>query len=390
MKRDILFCVLPIVLGCLPAMADLAPAPAPAAPAAPSAPAAAAAAANDPSDVKGILDRATAAIVSPNTKPSDLDSVITDIQSGETYQRAQRNADTQEIYQQLESAMRFVKSWQTYLVSKTSGDQRAQNELQNLSNQEGSFMPIPRSKLLEMALQQRGGTSSSLGDLKLDSLDDIPGALRSMEALQRNGGYSMDMNNLQNALQNLNMAYSYYQDKNYPQALQMLTNNSPMMSQQGPVSNDAAPEPGPRQKVTALKNTLTMKILQNLLGLPSTPTLAKDQTVADYLSGLAGERAKASDWKGLQLILETYAQAASGMSQSWMQDDLAGIRAYLIGDKLESAGQHLDAIRSYRQSLATLGKYFPAAPAKDKLDDMAKKYPDDYKEALQLPISKTP
>jgi tetratricopeptide (TPR) repeat protein len=354
------------------------------APAAPSA--AAATQLTDPSDTKGILERATAAVLSPKTAPADLDAIIADIESGQAYARGQHTEDGQQTYQQLEPALRFIKSWQSYLIDKASGGQRAQNDLQNLSNQEGAFAPIPRSKLLEMAMKQNGQGATSLTDLTLDSLDDIPAALRTMEAMQRNGGYSMEMNNLQNTLQNLNMAYDRYLDKNYAQAMQMLTNNYPTISH-GPVTADAPPEANLQHKVAVLKDMLTMKILQNLLGLSTTPTLGKDQTVADYLSGVAEERAKASDWKGLQQVLETYTQAANYMQETSMQDDLAGIRAYLLGDKLEAAGQHLDAIRSYRQSLATLGKYFPAAPAKDKLDAMAKQYPDDYKEALQLPIS---
>ena len=57
------------------------------------------------------------------------------------------------------------------------------------------------------------------------------------------------------------------------------------------------------------------------------------------------------------------------------------------GEKLEAAGQTLDAIRSYRQALATLGKFFPADPPATKLKDLEKKYPDLYKTALALPIS---
>ena len=58
-----------------------------------------------------------------------------------------------------------------------------------------------------------------------------------------------------------------------------------------------------------------------------------------------------------------------------------------MGEKLEAAGQNLDAIRSYRQALATLGKFFPAEPATTKLEEMKKKFPDLYAQALQLPIA---
>ncbi len=75
------------------------------------------------------------------------------------------------------------------------------------------------------------------------------------------------------------------------------------------------------------------------------------------------------------------------MPVAWLQEDLAGLHTYLVGEKLEDAGQTLDAIRSYRQALATIGKYFPAAPPSAKLNELAKKYPALYQQALQEPIT---
>jgi tetratricopeptide (TPR) repeat protein len=345
---------------------------------------------NNSDPVSAVLDRATKAIQSPKTTAADLDPILADIDAATTYTRTHRDEGYPQNYVEMQGARRYVQAWQSYLTDKSTNDNRAENDLRMLANIEGSFNPIPRSELLQRELKASGQSAASLGDIQLDSLDDIPAALQSLQAMQRNGNYTMEMNNLQSSLQQLNSSYQQYQDGNLLSALQQLVGGFGYMGggmRTQATSADASGAKALGEKIATLKNGLLFKITQTMLAFPDLPTPGKDEKLIDYLTALAKSKAEAQDWIALQHVLEIEQQTSMGMPAPALQDDLAGIRAYLLGNKLEAAGQHLDAIRSYRQSLDTLGIYFPANPPREKLDELAKKYPDDYKEALQLPIS---
>jgi hypothetical protein len=251
--------------------------------------------------------------------------------------------------------------------------------------------------LLDMSLKMSGQQPAVIDSkVEVHSFDDLAAAISQLQALQRSGGYyNQDASEQLNALQNLRNAYLAYQDKNYTGALQSLQGYPFMaagMVTSGVSSSASGVAPSPnslRKEILALKDQLLVDIAQ---GLPDAPAPDKDERATDYLLRIAGLRAKASDWAGLQQVLTVYGQFANNFyaQQSWLQEDLAGLHAYLVGEKLEAAGQTLDAIRSYRQSLATLGKFFPADPPAAKLKALAKQSPDLYQQALQQPISKTP
>ena len=146
-----------------------------------------------------------------------------------------------------------------------------------------------------------------------------------------------------------------------------------------------------RMQVLELKESTLIKVAQGMLALPQAPAPPASQRAVDYLGTLAEAKAKAADWPGLQQVLAILAQVAGpDNTPPSLQEDTAAVRAYLIGEKLEAAGQTLDAIRSYRQSLATLGKYFPADPPAAKLKELAARFPDVYRQAIQQPIARTP
>jgi tetratricopeptide (TPR) repeat protein len=347
--------------------------------------------------LKKILADSTQAITS-GKDPKDLDATLDEIAKNlDVGRKGVFGSEWQTMYAQLESADRFVKGWQSYLVDKQAGNpQMAANDLRNLTMQEGSFMPIPRSELLQRALKESGQAVSPTAfnaKIELHSFDDLPTAIAQLEALQRSGNYSMEMGNLSNALQSLHSAWLSYQDKNYTAALQQLTMNpffGGMMN--GIVRVSVAPAAGDpdslRKEVSELKNQLMVEIVQGLLNLPDSPASQPDELASDYLLRLAAAREKAGDWTGLQQVLLVYQQAAATFgAAAWLQEDLAGLHAYLVGEKLEGAGQDLDAIRSYRQALATIGKFFPADPPAAKLNELQKKYPDLYQQALQQPIT---
>jgi hypothetical protein len=346
--------------------------------------------------LKKILADSTHAITSgkdPKVLDATLDEIAKNLDVG---RKGLFGAEWQTMYAQLESADRFVKGWQSYLVDKQAGNpQMAANELRNLATEENSFAPIPRSELLERALKESGqaATPGALSaKIDLHTLDDLPAAIAQLEVLQRSGGFSMEANNLLNTMQNLRTAWLSYQDKNYSAALQQLTMNpffggaiSGIQTAGGTPSGD---QDALRKELAALKNQLMVEIVQGLLNLPDSPAPQPDELASDYLLRLAAAREKAADWTGLQQVLLVYQQAAATFNAAaWLQEDLAGLHAYLVGEKLEGAGQNLDAIRSYRQALATIGKFFPADPPAAKLNELQKKYPDLYRQALQQPIA---
>jgi hypothetical protein len=349
--------------------------------------------------LKSALDRATQAVISAKD-PKDLDPVLSELGAAIDQSRSGTYGGLrQTAYLQLESASRFVKEWQSYLVDQAAGNSmQAANDLRNLANMSDTFMPIPRSEILARSLKVAGTatTTQAVADSKIEvhSFDDLPAAINQLQLLQRGGNYSMEMNGLMNSMQNLENAYHAYQDKNYTGALQQLQNYSFGVSMGGVVSGvagtpDKTDTHGSlREEITALKDTLLVEVVQGLLAMPDAPAPQKDEHAQDYLLRLAGLEESAADWTGLQQVLTVYQQAAGFAGpQAWLQEDLTGLRAYLVGEKLESAGQTLDAIRSYRESLATLGRFFPAEPPAAKLKELEKNHPDLYQKALLLPIS---
>jgi hypothetical protein len=349
--------------------------------------------------LKTLLDQWTQDVLTKKD-PKDFDALLPQVAEAVSQARmgafSDSNADRNAAYMQLEGADRFLKSWQSYLIDKNAGNsQAASNELRSLASNNSAFMPIPRSELLERSMKEAVQTPPALETkIELHTLDDLPGAITELEMLQRNGNYNNTMGQISNALQNLQTAYQAYQDKNYSMALQLLVNNYGMgMVTDGPVStggNGTSQEPL-HKKIAELKNTLLLDVVQAMLAMPDAPTPQKDEIASDYLLRLAAAKAKAGDWTGLQQVLQVYQPAAAAFNQaSWLQEDLAGLHSYFIGQKLEAAGQHLDAIRAYRVALATLGKFFPADPVTTQLNDLQKKYPDLYQQALQRPISGNP
>ncbi|MCE0497861.1 MAG: hypothetical protein LV481_07950 [Methylacidiphilales bacterium] len=346
--------------------------------------------------LKSILDRATKAVISAKD-PKELDPVLAEIGNAINQSRSGTNGTSarQAIWLQLEGVSRFVQGWQSYLVDQNAGNaMQAANDLRNLTNGNDTFMPIPRSELLARALKV-SGTETQAVDSKIEvhSFDDVPAAISQLQSLQRSGNYSMDLNGLMNSLQNLQNAYLAYQDKNYAGALQQMQ-SYPFMAMSGMVSgggvnlDKAGSQSSLREEIIALKDTLLIEIVQGLLAFPDAPAPLKDEHAQDYLLRLADLQEKAADWSRLQQVLEVYQQISGPFSpQSWLQEDLMGLRAYLVGEKLEAAGQSLDAIRSYRQALATLGKYFPADPPAAKLKELEKQFPELYQTALQQPIT---
>ena len=355
------------------------------------------------SRTKDLLDRATNAVKSAKD-PKELDEIIAELGQAVAASRSDfNNVESRTTYNQVNAAASFIKEWQSYLADSASGNtMNASNDLRGLANRSDtfSFMPIPRSELLDMSLKMSGQQPAIIDSkVEVHGFDDLATAISQLQSLQRSGGYyNQEAAEQLNALQNLRNSYLAYQDKNYTGALQSLQ-GYPFMTA-GMVTNGvsgassgATPSQNSlRKEILALKDQLLVDIAQGLLNLPDAPAPDKEEHATDYLLRIAGLRAKASDWTGLQQVLTVYGQFANSFyaQQSWLQEDLAGLHAYLVGEKLEAAGQTLDAIRSYRQSLATLGRFFPADPPSAKLKALAKQSPDLYQQALQQPISKTP
>ena len=342
--------------------------------------------------VQGLIDRATKVILSAKD-PKELDPLVVEIGQAIAQNRSGVYApDRQATSTLLQEVSRFVKEWQSYLSDQASGNaMQAANDLRSLANMSDTYMPIPRSELLARAAKASGTEPAAIDmQVEVKSFDDIPAAISKLQMLQRSGNYNMEMNTLMSSLQSLQNAYLAYQDKNYSGALQAMQGYPMMIDSM--INPTTAGEKPPahdslRREIIELKDTLLVEIAQGLLAMPDAPAPQKDESGPNYVLRIAELKKKAADWTGLQQVLMVYQQVAGMYNpQPWLQEDLSGIHAYLIGEKLEAAGQYLDAIRSYRQALATLGKFFPADPAAAKLKELEKAYPDAYKEALQQPI----
>ena len=327
--------------------------------------------------------------VNTNTDPKSFDGLLVEL--AQAADRTRAGSFDRTSFLEIDAAERFVKEWQGYLVDLPSASpQQAASDLHNLANNNSEFMPIPRSELLARAVKAtQNPTANVMVQIEIKSFDDLPEAISRIELTQRTGGFTNELNLAMNAIQLLEGAYQAFLSHNYVMALQQLQNQPIGGMQFGAfyaVAGSGGKGDSLGDQLARLKNTLVIEVVQALLAMPDMPASEANEQGSDYLLRLAGAAEKAGAWENLQKILQVYSQLSSFNLPPWLAEDVSGLRSYLIGEKLEAAGQTLDAIRSYRQALATLGRFFPAEPATTKLKMMEKKYPELYQQALQLPI----
>ena len=359
------------------------------------------------SQIQGLADQVTKAILAAKD-PKDLDAIVQGIDQSAAKSRTELSgAERQTAYQQIENVSRYAKGWQRYLADVAAGNaQQSQNDLRMLTEINSAYMPIPRSQLLALEL---GNSDSQPLDVKIElkSLDDIPAAIAKLQdvppaapqgiqpnmqfGMQPAGEPSPAAQILINSLESLQNSAKACGDKDYTGALKALA--FPFFCPMAVVASAGSDKSGDgsvRKQVMNLEQGLLIKIAQGLLAMPDLPAAKPEETAADYMARAAAQKAKAADWTGLQQVLIVTGQIAGpGNAPPGWQEDMNGLHAYLVGEKLEAAGQNLDAIRSYRESLATLGKFFPADPPAAKLKALQAKYPDLYQQALVQPITKT-
>jgi hypothetical protein len=343
-----------------------------------------------------LLDHATKVLLAAKA-PEDMDGVVTEVQAALDASRLVYAQDKDGTFHRLESANHFVKDWQNYLSVRAAGDhQDAAQDLRTLADKENTYMPVPRSEILRLADKESELSITwspppppvDYSVFVLRSFDDIEPAIAHVVEFQKRLT-TVELNGILCQLQILERAKDSYDTKNFEGTIRLLG-----VQDGGIVIDGSNTEPRKdsgaatvRRKIALLKNQLLIESARGILAANDPPPPKENELPTDYLERLAQARKEASDWPGLQQVLEVEQMVYGGMPPPWLRDDLSGIRAYLMGQKMEQAGQTLDAIRYYRQALATLGRYFPGDPPAGKLDALKKSNPDLYQKVMQQPLA---
>jgi hypothetical protein len=306
-------------------------------------------------------------------------------------------SETQEktaAYAQLQAADAYRQKWMDYLADKNAERSMAASiDLQNLSASDPLFMPISQTELLQRSREAANAvTEAILAKIDLASPDDLPTAIRGVREMPQMHEDNTDLSNLISAMENLASANRAYQNKNYVLALQQLQDG--FLPMRGEAPGVAQPTEGwqktAEQKIAETKDALRLQVIKALLALTDVPDPNRGESFSDYLLRIAAQEEKAANWTALEQVLQTlqnFPPGSSFTSSQRTQQDLASLRAYFLGQKMEAAGQYLDAMRFYRQSLATLGEFFPPEPPEERLSFLRKKYPDLYQQMEQQAVS---
>jgi len=312
--------------------------------------------------------------------PKEIDAPLTELLAIRdlTNSNGYWNQRRQGLSQKLQGAVDYVKGWQDYLEHLSVGQvDQARNSLRNIANNDFSFTPIPRSDLLQLAEAPVPRPSSidapSMAGKDLDAivsqlkgLPDIPQGVTALQGYQRI--YHDDsLNQAVGDLESVGRADREFTLGRYTVALQQLhlnsLNNTPL---------DLA--------IRALQRQMVLEVVGKTMDIKDVLPVKPDEPVPDYLLRLAAEYQKDARWADLRRVLVAYGDVVftNGIQPEWLRADVAGIKAYQIGQVQEQAGQPIDAIRSYRRSLALLGTYFPSSVPGDALKALQKSAPDAY------------
>ncbi|MDE1171325.1 MAG: hypothetical protein PW734_08995 [Verrucomicrobium sp.] len=336
--------------------------------------------------LKSASDAVAASRDAKEKNPASFDLILSTL--GAVQNRDSSISDVAPLRNELNAAIQYVQRWQGYLVAlQTGNNAEARDILHSLAGGSPNFMPIPRSWLLEQTSspsqpsQPTRGAVSPVLPLSLPepkTLDDLPSAIAQLRAANRSSFSPATEEKLQTLTQLLR-AYQCYQQGDYEQALLQLRGNT--------LFSDRSGDPG---TTPALQRELRLKLAAALLDRSDAPAPKAEEDAMGYLLRLAADDQKKKEWSLLRKDLQAYSELYPPTGSSWVQEDLRALHSFLVGEKQEQAGETLDAIRSYRQALTALGRYFPAAPVAEKLTALEKKFPDLYRQAVSQPIAALP
>jgi hypothetical protein len=310
------------------------------------------------------------------------------------YTRYARSGGDGTLRSNLERTQQALSYWLNVL-SAEEGDnlQGAMEQLSQLENGSyrdtllipGKMVTEKRKALLARMLKQGPGTNDPAIEVmnaeisKAASVEDLV-ALQSRIQQLNNMGYSsrsgayQELQSLSQDLQILSNMKGALDARQFAQVVSMQLSH-------GGYGNNRW------RKITdgfAQSMRLQALIAQHQLG--DVPLDAKQGKLDEQLLQAADVHAQKGEWERVLRILEAYrAMFAAYGSSGWLQSELMACQSFLQAQNYERAEQYPQAVASYLQVIAQIGKRVPTQAAKERLLDLKKTHPEAFNAGAIVP-----
>jgi hypothetical protein len=267
----------------------------------------------------------------------------------------------------------FLRLWQDYLFAQESNDQsKAQDTVRNLLGYSDFQAFLPRSRLLKI-LTPTGSKKTGAGMLLRDDgavellkhinrIEDIDPAIKDWSTKYQ----KTDSNSrIVSALRRAQSTYQSALSRGQVSYIETDDTSSPVFAR--------------------LRNQIFTASLASELGLRKTLPPQADEAVADYLQRVYSELEKQGDYAKLKRAVEATRIPVMSMRGYFPRDlnpRYNGLCAYLAGQNQEQAGQWMAATVSYQQGLRDGLDFVPAKIIGQRLDELKKQHPAEYRQGM--------
>lgn len=325
--------------------------------------------------IRALLDGAAAAVRAARTA-ADLDNAIRDLRDFAEYPQPDSAAIRDEM-RKVQNARQFVLQWQDYLAADAAGDlQRAELALQNASGMATDL--VPRSQILSRADEVSKRKTPDLYEqareitAKTKSLDDIPGAVDALAALERKPGISQrDYRDLVETLRwdlmQISQAYREYQ-AGLPTSLQIAGFESPRQSEEA------------FRVILPLRLQLLRAILPRALEVDEKLKPNPDEPIRGYLDRMEAFALEKDDLRLLVRVRDLRNKLdrvlPSNVNVFVSQFLLAGLNQ-------EEAGQWAAAVVTYETALKHGADVVPTKSVGERLERIKAAHPKEFEEGFR-------
>jgi hypothetical protein len=326
--------------------------------------------------IRAVLASASTAVKTAR-KPVDLDGTIRDLRNLAEQPQQSESPEIREESRKAQNARQFVLVWQDYLAADAAGNaQRAQQALQNASGIATDLMP--RSQILSRADEISKRKSADPAEparqiaAKIKSLDDIPGALDALAALEPKPGISAGdyqglVETLRLELSRISQVYREYQ-AGLPTSLQISGFDAPTRNEET------------FRIILPLRVQLLRTILPRALEVDEKLQINPDEPIRGYLDRVAAIAFEKGD---LRLLVRARDMRNKLDGVLLSNDTLSVSQSLLAGLNQEEAGQWAAAVVSYETALKYGADVVPAKHIGERLEKMKAAHPREFEQGFQ-------
>lgn len=270
--------------------------------------------------------------------------------------------------QRITTALSFVTQWQDYLTARRLGnDELANSRLRHLAS---VGLCVPRADILALIkpIESKPPASAPRLDFggveeivaRIQKLDEIPEALKKLETIKR---VDPGVNNHE-AISTLSWLASTYE---------AFKNGLPMEVSFQSFSNST------RNRFPKLSNELLLLMMPRYLA-SSERTAKPGETAQGFLERINGEAKSEKNWTLLLRVMELD-RLLNGPALPTA--DTTPLRAFVIAQNQEAAGQYSMAVISYQTALRDTTDTVPIQFVGERLKAIKGNHPKEYAEGVQ-------